>query len=84
MENHHAHPGMCWCSHVPLATTGTEVPLGLDEEALLDWVGVCGWLGVCWSFAPSGCGDAVADAVADAVGPGRPGVLGAALSEEQT
>ena len=83
MENHHAHPGMCWCSHVPLATTGTEVPLGLDEEALLDWVGVCGWLGVGWSFAPSGCGDAVADAVADAR-PGRPGVLGAALSEEQT
>ena len=84
MENHHAHPGMCWCSHVPLATTGTEVPLGLDEEALLDWVGVCGWLGVGWSFAPSGCGDAVADAVADAVGPGRPGVLGAGFSEEQT
>ena len=83
MENHHAHPGMCWCSHVPLATTGTEVPLGLDEVALLDWVGVCGWLGVCWSFAPSGCGDAVADAVADAE-PGRPGVLGAGLSEEQT
>ena len=54
------------------------------EEALLDWVGVFGWLGVCWSLAPSGCGSIVADAVADAVGTGRPGVLGASLSEEQT
>jgi hypothetical protein len=40
--------------------------------------------GVCCCLALSGCGDAVADAVADAVGPGRPGVVGASLSEEKT
>ena len=73
----------CAGVHKPVATTGTA-----EDEPLLAsvcvWVGVFGWLGVCGSLVPSGCGYAVADAVADALGPGRPGVLGAVLSEEHT
>ena len=69
---------------LPLATTGTAGWLALDDSTGDSRVGDCALVGVGCSLALSGCGDAVADAVADADGPGRPGVLGASLSEEQT